>query len=233
MGEDEGVHTPGDTPRELPDGSDTEDLQAAQDFEFERRFLVTDFPAHLRDAPTLIVQSYYLADAGYALRVRVQANGLEAHVDGATSPLEVLDEHASVMSMGSVTVKGPSVGGTRYESERQVDPGIAVEMIRRGGMAMAKTRYSVWAGGDGWSVDVFGGASSPLIVAECERSGPVTDLEIPAFCVTELTDDRRFSNESLANHPFGEWSTAYLAELAETGPEMRADFGTNGRLLPD
>lgn len=223
MGQDGGV----DTPR------DTEDLQAAQDFEFERRFLVTDFADHFRDAPTLIVQSYYLADAGYALRVRVQASALEADLDPATRPVDLLDRFDGAWTMGTVTVKGPSVGGTRYESERQVDPGIAVEMIRRGGMPMAKTRYSVWAGGDGWSIDVFGGANHPLIVAECERSGPVTDLEIPAFCVTELTDDRRFSNESLANRPYGAWRTSYLSELAVSGPQLRADFGTNARLLPE
>ncbi|GMA30481.1 CYTH domain-containing protein [Litorihabitans aurantiacus] len=213
--------------------SETEDLEAAADFEFERRFLVTDFPAHLRDAPTLVVQSYYLADAGYALRVRAQGSGVEAGLDAGSSPLDVLEAHRDALTMGSVTVKGPSVGGTRYESERQVDPGVAVEMIRRGGAAMVKTRYSVWAGGDGWSVDVFGGPNAPLVVAECERSGPVTDLEIPAFCVTELTDDLRFSNESLASRPYGEWTTAYLAELAATGPAMRGDFGTNARLLPD
>ncbi|PWD51978.1 hypothetical protein C8046_16340 [Serinibacter arcticus] len=210
-----------DTPRE------TEDLEAAQDFEFERRFFVAEFPRALRDAPTLIVQSYFLADAGYALRVRVQASEVEADLDGSSRPLDVLAAHGHRMSMGSVTVKGPSVGGTRYESERQVDPTVAVEMIRRGGMAMCKTRYSLWVGGDGWSIDVFGGANHPLIVAECERSGPVTDLEIPSFCVTELTDDLRFSNESLASRPYGEWAVDYRAELVRTGPAMREDFGTN------
>ena len=42
------------------------------DFEFERRFLVRDLPEDLRDAPALIVQSYYLADEGYALRLRAK-----------------------------------------------------------------------------------------------------------------------------------------------------------------
>ena len=216
-----------DTPR------DTEDLQAAADFEFERRFLVTEFAEHLRDAPTLIVRSYCLADAGDARGVRVQASALGADLGPVARPAELLERYASAMTMGTVTVKGPSVGGTRYESERQVEPSIAVEMIRRGGMPMAKTRYSVWAGGDGWSVDVFGGTNHPLIVAECERSGPVTNLDIPAFCVTELTDDRRFSNESLATRPYGAWRTNYLSELAISGPQLRADFGTNARLLPE
>lgn len=210
-----------------------ESLADAQDFEYERRFLVAAYPAALRDAPALIVQSYYLADAGYAMRVRVQANDVEAQLGTSSRPLDVLAAHRDRISLATVTIKGPSVGGTRYESERHVDRDIAVELIRRGGMPMVKTRYSVWAGSDGWAVDVFGGANHPLIVAECERSGPVTDLEIPAWCVTELTDDRRFSNESLAARPYAGWAASYLAELAATGPSMRGDFGTNAHLLPD
>ncbi|WP_454301198.1 CYTH domain-containing protein [Salana multivorans] len=210
-----------------------ESLADATDFEYERRFLVTHFPAALRDAPALIVQSYYLADAGYAMRVRVQANDVESNLTSASRPLEVLDRYRDQATLATVTVKGPSIGGTRYESERHVDADVAVELIRRGGMPMVKTRYSVWAGSDGWAVDVFGGANHPLVVAECERSGPVTDLEIPAWCVTELTDDRRFSNESLASRPYGEWASSYLAELSAQGPRMRGDFGTNAQLLPE
>lgn len=209
-----------------------ESLADEQDFEFERRFLVTHLPEQLRDAPTLIIQSYFLADAGYALRVRVQASGVEAHLGAHSRPLEVLEQFQDRLSLATVTLKGPAVGGTRYESERHVDVAVATEVVRRGGAAMVKTRYSVWSGADGWAVDVFGGANHPLIIAECERTGPVTDLEIPGWCLTELTDDRRFSNESLAGRPYGEWAAPYLAELAAAGPQMRGDFGTNAHQPP-
>ncbi|PFG20476.1 CYTH domain-containing protein [Serinibacter salmoneus] len=217
---------------EFGDGieAEREHLAQVRDFEFERRFLVTALAQELRDAPTLIVQSYYLADAGYALRVRVQASGVDLRVDEGTDALDALTHIEGEVDLATVTVKGPAIGGTRYETEHVLDPGVAVEMIRRGGAPIVKTRYSVWAGGDGWSVDVFGGLNAPLIIAECERSGPVTDLEIPAFCVTELTDDRRFSNESLATHPYGQWRAGYLSELARLGPRMREDFGRNERL---
>lgn len=209
-----------------------ESLADDRDFEYERRFLVTDFPDRLRDAPTLIVQSYYLADAGYALRVRVQAADVEAGLDAESDPLEVLATHREALTMATLTLKGPAVGGTRYEAERPLDPDVAAQVVRRGGLATVKTRYAVWLGNDGWSVDVFGGTNSPLIVAECERSGPVTDLQIPDFCVTELTDDRRFSNESLAHRPFGSWAGAYRAELASSGASMRSDFGHNTLTSP-
>ena len=70
-------------------------------------------------------------------------------------------------------------------------------------------------------------ANRPLIVAECERGGPVTDLSIPSFCVTEVTDDRRFSNESLSHTPFGGWADAFAHELATDGPKFLQGFGHN------
>ncbi len=203
------------------------------DFEFERRFLVRELPDQLRDAPSLIVQSYFLSDGGYALRVRVQASDVEARLDAESDPRKVLDAYRDKVDFAAVTVKGPSAGGTRYEAERELDPLVGVELVARGGARVLKTRYAAWLGADGWSVDVFGSANHPLIVAECERSSPVTELQIPDFCVTELTDDRRFSNESLAVHPYREWSAAYASELATSGPRFREDFGENTRLTTD
>lgn len=200
------------------------------DFEFERRFFVRDLPDALRDAPALIVQSYFLSDGGYALRVRVQATGVEARLGPDSDARDVLELYRSRFDFAAVTVKGPSVGGTRYEAERQLDPQVGAQLVRRGGAQVIKTRYAAWLGADGWSIDVFGGSNAPLVVAECERSGPVTDLQIPDFCVTELTDDRRFSNESLAVDPFRGWSAAYAQELAAQGPRFRDDFGGNSTI---
>ncbi|GAA1709590.1 hypothetical protein GCM10009809_02420 [Isoptericola hypogeus] len=208
---------------------DTTDATYA-DFEFERRFLVRELPDALRDAPALIVQSYFLSDGGYALRVRVQATGVEPRLAPDSDAREVLELYRGQVDFAAVTVKGPSVGGTRYEAERQLDPLVGVELVRRGGAQVLKTRYAVWLGADGWSVDVFGGTNHPLIVAECERSGPVTDLQIPDFCVTELTDDRRFSNESLAVDPYRGWAASYAQELNAQGPKFRDDFGGNSTL---
>jgi len=198
------------------------------DFEFERRFLVKDVPLDLLDAPALIVQSYFLAEDGYALRLRAQASGTAAELSALTSPLSVLARHT--FDFCALTVKGPTVGGTRYEAEREIDVNVGVEMIRRGGGRIVKTRYSAWLGADGWVIDVFGGANHPLVVAECERSGPVVDLQIPAFCVTEITDDLRFSNDSLSHTPYSAWEASFAAELAVSGPRFRQDFGHNAHL---
>ncbi len=208
----------------------SDETPAYRDFEFERRFLVRALPPELRDTPALIVQSYFLSDGGFALRVRVQASGVDARLTASSDPRDVLDRYQDAFDFAAVTVKGPSVGGTRYEAERQLEPSVGVELVRRGGARIVKTRFAAWLGADGWVIDEFGGTNHPLLVAECERSGPVVDLQIPDFCVTELTDDRRFSNESLAIEPYGEWAQVYARELSATEGTFRADFGDNTTL---
>lgn len=198
------------------------------DFEFERRFWVRDLPEELLDgAPALIVQSYYLADEGYAIRVRVQATVAGLTVGAKDDELDLLDRYAGDFDFCAITVKGPMVEGTRYEAERELDPAMGVELVRRGGARVAKTRHSVWLGADGWVIDTFAGGNAPLLVAEVERGGPVTDLVVPEFVVTEVTDDPRFSNDALARTPYGTWADTFRSELAASGPRFLEGLGHN------
>ncbi|PJI95236.1 hypothetical protein [Luteimicrobium subarcticum] len=199
------------------------------DFEFERRFVARDVPAELlaQSPPTLVVQAYFLAADGYALRLRVQSDTARAALGPATDPVAVLEEHAAAFDFCALTAKGPAAGGTRYEAERELDVSVGVQMLRRGGLRIVKNRHSMWLGEDGWVVDVFGGENHPLVVAECERSGPVVDLQIPDFCVTEVTDDTRFSNDGLVHRPFGTWASEWEHELAVRGPRFAQTFGHN------
>ncbi len=202
---------------------------ALNDFEYERRFFCREMPPELDDgdAPALIVQSYYVHADNYALRVRLVSHAVRVDMAASTDPLSVLSTYRDKFSEAYVTVKGPSVGGTRYEAEREIDAHIAAELISRGGEPIIKNRFSAWIGEDGWSIDVFGGTNAPLIVAEAERSGPVTNLVIPNFCVTEITDQPRFSNDGLAAHPFGTWRAEFEQELATQGPHFEQFFGRN------
>ncbi|NMN01112.1 adenylate cyclase [Bifidobacterium sp. DSM 109958] len=201
------------------------------DFEYERRFFCHELPEELDDgsAPILIVQSYYVHQDNYALRVRLQTTRIREAMTPGTDPLAVLRDNRSAFAQAFVTVKGPSVGGTRYEAERDIDPDIAAELVMRGGAPIIKNRYSAWIGEDGWNIDVFGGRNAPLVVAEAERSGPVTNLVIPRFCVSEITDDARFSNDGLASRPYADWAADYARELDDHGPRMLTFFGKDRR----
>lgn len=199
------------------------------DFEYERRFFCRTMPSQLDDgdAPKLIVQSYYVHADNYALRVRLQTRRVRVPMTRDTNPLDVLHRCRDLFERAYVTVKGPSVGGTRYEAEREIDTRIAAELVERGGEIIIKNRYSAWIDEDGWSIDVFGGPNAPLVIAEAERSGPVTNLVIPSFCVTEVTDQARFSNDGLASNPYSRWADEFERELAEHGPRFQQIFGRN------
>lgn len=199
------------------------------DFEFERRFYVEQLPEVIMEDPTpnLIVQNYFLAQDGFALRVRVQAPGVRIMFDGTEDIDSILEQHAASFNFAVLTVKGPMNGGTRYEAERELDVNVALNMVARGEHRIIKNRYSVWLGTDGWVLDVFGGQNHPLLIAEVERGGPVTNLEIPAFCVSEVTEDRRFSNETLSREPFGQWAAEYGVELDTAGPTFLRSLGKN------
>lgn len=195
------------------------------DFEYERRFFCREMPPQLDDgdAPTLIVQSYYVHSDNYALRVRLKTRRTRIPMDRSTDPLDVLDRCRDLFSQAFVTIKGPAVGGTRYEAEREIDTRIAVELVKRGGDIIIKNRYSVWIDEDGWNIDVFGGPNALLVIAEAERSGPVTNLIIPSFCITEVTDQARFSNDGLASKPYSARGRV-RAGAGRTGSAIPADL---------
>lgn len=195
------------------------------DFEFERKFFVRELPAVAASdpSPVLIVQAYLFASDGYAVRVRLQG---PAPTDLDTAPAKLVQALGDE-SIGTMTAKGPAAGGTRYEAERGLDPLVAGQIVRRAEHVVAKVRYSVWLGEDGWIIDRFIGGNAPLVLSEVERGGPVVDLAIPAFCATEVSEDDRFRNEYLAHQPFGGWAHAYRRELDLLGPSFVDTLGRN------
>ena len=195
------------------------------DFEFERKFFVRELPASALSDPTpaVIVQAYLFAADGFAVRVRAQGPATRSGGDAPAQLLEAVGEDW----IGTMTAKGPAVGGTRYEAERELDPLIAAEIVRRSEHVVAKVRYSMWLGEDGWIIDRFLGGNAPLLLAEVERAGPVVGLAIPSFCVSEVSEDDRFRNEYLAHQPFGTWVDEYVRDLDRLGPTFVDTLGSN------
>jgi adenylate cyclase len=198
------------------------------DFEFERKFYVRELPAvtALDPRPALIVQAYLFAADGYAVRVRLQGPApadLDLSPGELVAAMNLMDSDA----IGTMTAKGPATGGTRYEAERELDPMVAGQIVSRAEHVVVKVRYSAWLGEDGWIIDRFLGRNAPLLLAEVERSAPVVDLTIPAFCATEVSEDNRFRNEHLAHQPFGEWADDYCDEMERVGPRFVDTLGRN------
>lgn len=199
------------------------------DFEFERKFFLAGGVPPIADAdpsPDAIVQSYLLAEDGYALRVRIHGPAPEQIRDLADIDA-LINTMAETITFATMTAKGPAAGGTRYEAERALDPLVAANMVRRGHDRVVKVRHSLWLDEDGWIIDEFLGQNAPLVIAEVERGGPVTDLIIPDFCTTEVSEDDRFRNEFLAMTPYRRWQETYQRELALTGPRFVQHLGQN------
>ena len=107
------------------------DIGGTSDFQFARRFFCRELPDEFDDgdAPTLIVQSYFVHEDDYALRIRLQTHSVRVPMSAQLDPKEVLEQYRDDFREATLTVKGPSHGGTRYEAQRSIDSRVAAEIM--------------------------------------------------------------------------------------------------------
>lgn len=142
-----------------------------RNLEIERRFLVqTD---KLGDLPPghLISQGYLSIDPV----VRVRISGDKAWI----------------------TVKGPGLV-QREEFEYEVPWQEAESMLALCRAVVIKTRRKVRVGRHVWDLDEFHGPHQGLWVAEVELQSRYEGYEPPAWLGPEVSEDRRYTNASLA-----------------------------------
>lgn len=187
---------------------------AAQDAEFERRFLVDALPARVLEVPgDLIVQGYFVARDGVSLRVRATAAGV-GDVDPNASERALLRALDGQFTSGAMTAKAPIASGVRYEAERELDPQVAAALIAQAPDLVVKVRRELPGG---WFVDVFAGANEGLVVAEVERDAPIEQVVVPSYCVAEITDVADLSNARLSRFPYCSVSAAGFATIRAGG----------------
>ena len=75
------------------------------------------------------------------------------------------------------------------------------------GNLVEKNRYRIPAKEQGlvWEVDEFFGANAPLVTAEIKLPDEKTVVELPDWIGCEVTNDHRYKNNNLAEHPYAEW----------------------------
>ena len=76
-----------------------------------------------------------------------------------------------------------------------------------------KCRHGLDLPGGDWVLDVFEGGNAPLLVAEVELEHPDQPVDLPAWCVRELTGRRDLSNAALAARPLALWTAVQRSEL--------------------
>ena len=155
--------------------------------ETEKKFLVKD--------------DGYKAQAVRSYRIR---QGYLAHDSGRTVRVRIRDDE------GFLTIKGPSIiSGSRPEWEKEISLQDAEDLflLCKPG-SVDKTRWIVPASGRVgryFEVDEFHGENEGLVMAEIELGSPDEPFDRPSWLGEEVTDDRRYYNGYLAEHPFKTW----------------------------
>jgi len=106
-----------------------------------------------------------------------------------------------------LNIKSATAGNQRYEYEYEIPVHDADEII--GNLCrkplIEKTRHYVYQENHTWEIDEFSGENKGLIVAEIELSKQNEVFTIPNWIGKEVTDDLRYYNNKLSQHPYNIW----------------------------
>lgn len=153
--------------------------------EIERKFLVNS-DAFKNDAlrKNHIAQGYLNSTPERTVRVRIKGD------------------------TGYLTIKGKSneTGLSRFEWEKEIplEEAKALLLLCEKGI-IEKNRYEVLVGKHLFEVDEFFGENEGLLLAEVELQSESEFFEKPHWLGDEVTQDQRYYNSYLSQHPFTSW----------------------------
>ncbi len=200
--------------------------------EIERRFLVNGLDWQRHSLWQARLRQGYLSHPGEGLTVRVRSSEplqgqnssqawltLKAPPPGQRPPAGPFEGRAAVSAPTALAgtahalavdsgAGSPGVGQalSRLEFEYAIPPADAEALLALTDQQLVKIRHGLDLAGGDWVLDVFEGANAPLVVAEVELEHPDQSVELPPWCVRELTDRRDLSNAALAARPLAQWS---------------------------
>lgn len=157
--------------------------------EIERKFLVADDSWRAQADEGASYRQGYLSsfapESGVKASIRVRIQGDKAFLN----------------------IKSATLGIGRLEYEYPVPVSDAQEMLDNlcVGAVVTKTRYHLRVGQHVWEIDVFEDDNEGLVVAEIELGDEKEDFPRPDWLGKEVSDDKRYYNVCLAQHPFKDW----------------------------
>jgi adenylate cyclase len=106
-----------------------------------------------------------------------------------------------------LNLKSATLGVSRHEFEYPVPVDEAREMFTLfcADRCLDKVRYYVPQGPHIWEIDVFEGQNAGLVVAEIELTSADEDFVRPSWLGREVSDDPRYYNSCLIDHPYLRW----------------------------
>ena len=152
--------------------------------EIERKFLVnkTIWQATEKPVPQFFRQGYLHASPDKTIRVR------------------------QTDTQGFLTIKGRSTGATRLEFEYEIPAAEAAELLDNFAVSeIIKNRYKIVIADKCWEIDDFLGDNAGLLLAEIELQSEAETFVLPDWIAEEVTDDVRYYNSNLSQHPYKNW----------------------------
>ena len=151
--------------------------------EIERKFLVLNEDWKVGAAGTLLHQGYLNRHPQRSVRVRVKGH------------------HAFL------TIKGMVSKLSRFEYEYPIPLADAEHMLKElcEPPTLEKTRYLVEYEGMCWEIDEFHGDNEGLVVAEIELENEEKSFAKPPWLGEEVSQDLRYLNINLSQHPYRQW----------------------------
>ena len=151
--------------------------------EIERKFLVDTRKWKPTDGGTRLVQAYLSIDPNPTVRARIAGE------------------------KAFLTIKGRTETISRPEFEYEIPVDDAQEMMKLAiSNPVEKIRYEIMHEGFLWEIDIFSGKNEGLVIAELELESENQVFPRPNWLLDEVSDDRRYYNSYLSEHPFQEWT---------------------------
>lgn len=107
----------------------------------------------------------------------------------------------------SLNIKSVTLGIARHEFEYAIPHQEATYMLDHlcKPHLIEKTRHIVVHAGFRWEIDIFEGINHGLEIAELELESTDAVFDKPPWVGVEVTDDLRYYNIHLVEHPYNEW----------------------------
>ena len=152
--------------------------------EIERKFLVTnDSWRQTASAGIPIKQGYLVGGKEASVRVRLQGDKANLNIKSATLGVRRQEfEYAIPMTEAEINL---------------------TTLCQR--PIIEKTRFLVSYANKQWEIDVFEGDNAGLIVAELELHDETEQYERPPWLGEEVSNDPRYYNTCLCQHPYKDW----------------------------
>lgn len=175
--------------------------QDKQKLEIERKYLIKPLTEEVKNTAYMVkeIKQSYLADSeNYVVRIR-SSNEFESEKDRQIGLCQ--------KSQAYLTIKQKIGGIARPEYEFNIPIADAEMLIAQEKTAVEKVRYCIRSVENlTWELDDYKEKNEGLYTGEIELPTVDTEFIHPDYILSEVTDDKKYSNHSLSHNPFKNWS---------------------------